>query len=1067
MVPLAPAVPEPGQVVRVRSRSYLVEDVVAGPNPDDQTLVRLSCLDDDAQGTPLEALWEKEVDAQILDEGVWAQVGQKGFDPPRLFSAYLNTLRWNGVTATDPRLFQAPWRAGIDVKAYQLEPLRKALQLPRVNLFIADDVGLGKTVEAGLIVRELLLRQKVRRIVVCAPPSVVLQWQEEMEQRFGLTFQIFDREFVLAKRRERGYGVNPWTTHSRFILSHALLRDPAYAEPLRDWLGDFAPGSLLILDEAHNAAPASGAKYAIDSMLTRAVRELAPRFEHRLFLTATPHNGHSNSFAALLELLDPQRFCRGVPVKSAKLLQDVMVRRLKSDLREVVTQGFPLRNVVQVDIDGLPEDAPELRLARLLSEYAELRGARLQDERKSVQNAAALVTTSLQKRLLSSIEAFWRTLDVHRKALERVAKAGPAPAPHNLTLLREAPGPDDERAALPEEQVQAEEEEQMKAATEATAATDAIRERQILDEMDEIAKAARGLADPRVQKLVAWIRSSLCPEGRWNDRRVLIFTEYTDTKRYLEQQLRAAIAGTDRADQRIATFHGGMGDDSREEIKRAFNADPVKHPLRILIATDAAREGVNLQNHCADLFHFDVPWNPGRMEQRNGRIDRVLQRASDVRCHYFFFAQRPEDRVLQALVRKTETIEGELGSLSPVLERRLEKLLGEGIRPAEVDGLAKAIGAEQVDQADRQTASEELEEARERREELSRQLDRLRDMLKVSKDALGLEEESFRDTLSCALEMLGAEPLAPLAPLASVYDARWAFPALDKRHGADPTWAETIDSLRPPRPRDQKPWEWRREAAPRPVVFKDPGTLDNEVVHLHLEHRVVQRLLGRFRAQGFVHDDLSRACLGQTQDPIPRVVILGRLSLYGEGAARLHDQVLAVAARWTDPEIRKDGLKPYGAEAEARAVELLQESLLTSKASAISEAVQERLLAAVRQDMDALLPHLKERAEILATRARERLSARGDKEAREMAGILEAQRSRIEATVGRYATQLPLDFGDDERRQLEADKRHWARRLEALRAELKGEPDRIRRVYDVKAVRVEPVGLVYLWPLSG
>jgi hypothetical protein len=425
------------------------------------------------------------------------------------------------------------------------------------------------------------------------------------------------------------------------------------------------------------------------------------------------------------------------------------------------------------------------------------------------------------------------------------------------------------------------------------------------------------------------------------------------------------------------------------------------------------------------------------------------------------YPQRPEDRVLQALVRKTETIENELGSLSPVLERRLERLLGEGIRAAEADGLAQAIAAEQAERADRQTVEEELEEARERRQELARQLDRLRDMLKVSKDALGLHEDAFRDTLSCALEMLGAEPLEPVA------DGRWSFPALDQRHGADPTWAETIDSLRPPRPRDQKPWDWRRQAAPRPIVFKDPGTLDNEVVHLHLEHRVVQRLLGRFRAQGFVHDDLSRACVGQTQDPIPRVVILGRLSLYGEGAARLHDQVLAVAARWTESGARRDGLKPYGAEAEARAVELLQESLLASKASAIPEAVQKRLLAAVSQDMDALLPHLNERAETLAARARERLLARGEKEAKEMAEILEAQRARIEATAGRHAKQLPLDFGEDERRQLEADKRHWGRRLEALRTELETEPGRIRHVYDVKAVRVEPVGLVYLWPVSG
>lgn len=308
----------PGQIARVRARQYLVEEVTPPPKKGDQSLVRLSCLEDDAQGEPLEVLWEREVDAQILTEASWKDLAKKGFDPTRLFAAYLNTLRWRCVTSTDPRLFQSPYRAGIDVMAYQLEPLRKALRLPRVNLFIADDVGLGKTIEAGLIVRELLMRQKVRTIVVACPPSVLLQWQEEMEARFGLTFVVFDRDYIAQKRRELGYSVNPWKTHSRFIISHALLRNEDYAGPMRDWLGDLAPGSLLILDEAHNAAPASGAKYAIDSQFTRVVRDLSQRFEHRLFLSATPHNGHSNSFSSLLEILDPQRFCRGVPVNVAK-----------------------------------------------------------------------------------------------------------------------------------------------------------------------------------------------------------------------------------------------------------------------------------------------------------------------------------------------------------------------------------------------------------------------------------------------------------------------------------------------------------------------------------------------------------------------------------------------------------------------------------------------------------------------------------------------------------------------------------------------------------------------------
>ena len=533
--------------------------------------------------------------------GSWEAIAKRGFDPPQLFAAYLNTLRWNCVTATDPRLFQSPFRAGIRLDAYQLEPLRKALLLPRVNLFIADDVGLGKTIEAGLIARELLLRKKVREIVVSCPPSMLLQWQDELETRFGLTFEILDKDYIKRVRRERGFGVNPWSTHSRFLVSQRLLIDEAYAGPLRDWLGTFRSGTLLILDEAHHAAPSSGQKYAIDSQITRAVRDLAPRFEHRLFLSATPHNGHSNSFSALLEILDPQRFCRGVPV-TYKMLESVMVRRLKDDIREVLG-GFPNRNVVQLDIDGLPQDAPELRLSSLLDEYRALREERLSGETKRKQAAAGLLITGLQQRLLSSIEAFARTLRVHRRTVQRQweqRRAGTEPDnlhPSQLNLVAGSVGSDDDRATLSEEELQAEEEAQIAAASAATAAPSAdvkatelfAREQMLLDEMTEIADASRGRPDARVRKLIEWIRQHMCPDlpepgqrlpepAQWNDTRVLIFTEYDDTKRYLDQQLSAAIEGTDRAEQRIAIFHGPTPPDKREEIKQAFNA----HPANIL-----------------------------------------------------------------------------------------------------------------------------------------------------------------------------------------------------------------------------------------------------------------------------------------------------------------------------------------------------------------------------------------------------------------------------------------------------------------------------------------------------
>ena len=156
--------PATGELVQVRSRSWLVEEVVAPQDPAHSPIVRLACADDDAQGQALDVFWDYELDRRILEEEGWKDLAGKGFDAPRWFAAFLHTLRWNCITATDPNLFQAPFRAGIKIDAYQMEPLRKALRLPRVNLFIADDTGLGKTIEAGLIARELLLRKKAKTI---------------------------------------------------------------------------------------------------------------------------------------------------------------------------------------------------------------------------------------------------------------------------------------------------------------------------------------------------------------------------------------------------------------------------------------------------------------------------------------------------------------------------------------------------------------------------------------------------------------------------------------------------------------------------------------------------------------------------------------------------------------------------------------------------------------------------------------------------------------------------------------------------------------------------------------
>jgi superfamily II DNA or RNA helicase len=1082
--------PREGELVQVRSRRWLVEAVRL--LDDGKAVVDLACADDDAQGEELQVLWEYEIDRRILQEEGWADLASRGFDDPRQFAAFLNTLRWNTVTATEPNLFQAPFRAGITIDAYQMEPLRKALRLPRVNLFIADDTGLGKTIEAGLIARELLLRKKVKTIVVAAPPSVLEQWKAELDERFGLVFEVLDRRYFAEVRRERGFGINPWETHSRFLVSHNLLTDPTYADPMRAWLGQMKPGSLLILDEAHHAAPSSGGRYGIETKFTRAIRDLGSRFEHRLFLSATPHNGHSNSFSTLLELLDPTRFTRGVRVRGKRALEDIMVRRLKEDIR-AIQGGFPRREVVRVEVSDLPSDAPELVLSNLLDDYRSAREERFADESSQTRASAGLLIVGLQQRLLSSIEAFARSLETHRRTVERQWAQAEASVRQELTeaqaeqLLLHPPGSDDEEADRTDADIEELDRaafeavtDLVEAAAERTATTSAQREREqrLLDQMQEVATTWRHQPDGKDRALIDWIREHICPDlpeygqapkgpaPQWNDRRVLIFTESREgTKRHLVEILGQAIAHTEAADERIAVITGMTSGEARKQIQRSFNTDPSEDPVRILIATDAAREGLNFQAHCADLFHFDLPWNPGRIEQRNGRIDRKLQPADTVRCHYFVLSQRPEDRVLEVLVKKTETIKRELGSLSKVIDDDIERRLSRGIRHADADEIATAIAAADVDAARKHVADEELEQARERQDELQAQIDRCRTLLENSRRWVGFEPEPFRNALDCALELLDGDPLVQ----GEDEHGRpvWTFPPIDRRVATDPSWSATMDTLRSPRKTGDKLADWRRDAPVRPVVFEDAGVLTDETVHLHLEQRVAQRLLSRFRAQGFIYDDLSRAALVQVRDSIPRVVLLGRLSLYGTRAERLHEELVPVAARWTDADQRGEALSAYAKDATASTMRLLDEALGDRAPRELDDAISRKLLAGAGRDVEELLPQLNARATELAQDAIAKLTARGEREANDLHETLVRQRDRVRQEQERHQAeydQLTFGYDADERRQLEQNMKAWERRLVEFDEQLQSEPQRLSDFYVVQATRVEPVGLVYLWP---
>ncbi|RME96981.1 MAG: helicase, partial [Chloroflexi bacterium] len=297
-------IPEPGQLVEIRRRQFVVTDVERSSLPVEslshgiephQHLISLSSIEDDALGDELQVIWEVEPGAHIFERAALPNPAG-GFDVPARLDAFLDAVRWGAASSADVRSLQAPFRSGIDIEDYQLDPLVRAIRMPRVNLLIADDVGLGKTVEAGLVAQELLIRHRARRMLVVCPAALQIHWRDQLREKFGLEFRIVDAELMKTLRRRRGLHVNPWTHFPRLITSIDFLkRDrpmrlfkevlPAEGESIYPRKFD-----LLVVDEAHNVAPSGRGRYATDSLRTTAIRTIVPHFEHKLFLTATPHN---------------------------------------------------------------------------------------------------------------------------------------------------------------------------------------------------------------------------------------------------------------------------------------------------------------------------------------------------------------------------------------------------------------------------------------------------------------------------------------------------------------------------------------------------------------------------------------------------------------------------------------------------------------------------------------------------------------------------------------------------------------------------------------------------------
>jgi len=333
--------------------------------------------------------------------------------------------------------------------------------------------------------------------------------------------------------------------------------------------------------------------------------------------------------------------------------------------------------------------------------------------------------------------------------------------------------------------------------------------------------------------------------------------------------------------------------------------------------------------------------------------------------------------------------------------------------------------------------------------------------LESSRKVIGLDERHLRDSIDCSLQFLNIGGL--VAHQNQSGTASFQLPDLARQRGGDPTWETTLGALRP-RGREEV-----NHTDLLPVVFAPPFDNDDNVVQLHLEHKLVKRLLSRFLSQGFLHRDLSRACLVSSRDAVPRVALLGRLSVYGPSAIRLHEQLIAVTARWAPADKRGEGLKVFGDEGEETTLAQLEESLAPG-GTPPTENVRLACLETLRVDVETLIPALLARAQAAHTQAKALLTQRGEREAESLVKLLHDQKNRVLKTrddEDQRQGQILFGFSDEEIRQYKDNRKYWDQWLIDAELKLKIEPQRIREFYTSVSFRIEPVGVSYLMPEQG
>ena len=746
----------------------------------------------------------------------------------------------------------------------------------------------------------------------------------------------------------------------------------------------------------------------MDSQRTRALRRLADKCEHRLFLSATPHNGYTESFTALLEMIDSRRFARGASIDEGALAE-VTVRRLKS---QIAGKDFRSRQVKPLLYEASPE---EERAYADLDEL--LRSSGRAQGRRSLDIAALL----LKKRFLSSPWAFARTLENY---LDQSLPGGALDDEYD-DYYTEVMGSG-----------QADEEEGLVAQPEldtllATRGSDPLSAatREQLEELSRWARGYQSRSDSRLEALIGFLDAVCRPDGRtWTNERVVVFTEYADTLEWIVSVLRQQ--GYD--EQRLAVIRGSTPAEEREDVRARFNADPADEDVRVLIATDAAGEGIDLQAHCHRLVNFDIPFNPSRLEQRVGRIDRYGQR-EDPEIRYpvpagggGLYAGHQE--FLGRLAEKIATETRDLGEVNPLIDEQItERFLGRSPRRARGRGRdEKAIDSALAGSG-----------------RLNQQLTTLARGYEDRKAAMHLTPRAGQRVVDEALRMTHQPLLDEVG--SELTDAQvFAVPDLAR------SWQDAVAGL------DTR----LRPGELRPVTFDEEAGRAPGIVHVHLGHPLMRKATRILRANLFsprsrvsrvtavVLPGLEHSCAAS----------MSRLVLVGRGGLRLHEQVFVTGVRLRGHRVAEDTLH-----------EVLDRALDPGGYRLAGPEVRRRL-ASLWNDGGHLRTRLVEetarRAKRLQDDVAHSLEERRRADADRVHGIFAAFRANLTDSLECLRAQEReqqgmLDLWSGEQRQQRArDMRAMEDRLKELAGEEEREEAAVRSRYEDVKPYVSSVALV-------